>query len=393
MSKYYGLTWLQFQPTDMPFWRNSSTPTTSVMMRQIGEMSAQHAAASGHAVTGPLVRSATESAVRMLVVEWVLKSNQLELVGLQDLGDTLACIEAGAADSPSLKQRETVSTFRALQFLHEHFQETEHSNRADATEHPYQASHSVFLTEDLVKELHRNLAQGIMQRESIGAYRTTVLATRLSSSPDGWYTYTAPTLIPSTATSIIDQHNGFLDKMGNDASLAQYVNLAAWLFLQIITLHPFTDGNGRTARMLASFTLKPVCPFPVSMMPITISGMHSPHDSYIAAIAASRGEGGYLHQPQLLSALIIENVWQQWRFITASYAQLVPEDGVLYRGELFASTFDERRYANLVDIQLTAEEQKKELQDISCAITTARSLPGRIVIVQLCHDTFCKLIV
>ena len=65
---------------------------------------------------------------------------------------------------------------------------------------------------------------------------------------------------------LVDQYNLAFDKISlitNDALRMDFLfRLAAWFLFEFLGLHPFSDGNGRVARMLCSYILMTVTPFP-----------------------------------------------------------------------------------------------------------------------------------
>jgi Fic family protein len=44
------------------------------------------------------------------------------------------------------------------------------------------------------------------------------------------------------------------------------IKLVAWLVFHFLSLHPFVDGNGRTARILAAYVLLTIVPFPIAII-------------------------------------------------------------------------------------------------------------------------------
>ena len=242
-----------------------------------------------------------------------MHSNQQELVGTQDMDSTIEAINGSVSALSPEKQKEAKQTYAALQQLHTHFCQAEAANLQDSSDRHspdyklYKASHSLFLTEEIILQLHRCLLHDI--HHGAGSYRQSPVATLV------------PGLVASSMQSIIDQHNSLLHNMPDNAGVADYVNLAAWLFLRFVSLHLFVDGNGRIGRLLASFTLMQVCPYPVSMLPLTDS--QSPRDFYLDAIIRARAEGCRLLQPADLSTLLIENMWRGWCMVADTFARQV----------------------------------------------------------------------
>jgi len=86
--------------------------------------------------------------------------------------------------------------------------------------------------------------------------------------------------------------------------VARLVKLAAWLMWEVLALHPFADGNGRLARLLASYSLTLIAPF------------FTPFDSgcreeYLKAITAINKDQA--HRPSELAALLLESYSRAWQ--------------------------------------------------------------------------------
>ncbi|MFE1870233.1 Fic family protein [Streptomyces sp. NPDC059496] len=95
------------------------------------------------------------------------------------------------------------------------------------------------LSIDLVKEIHRRIENNLIQ--TAGSFRQSdVSITGAKHRPPSWAD------VPDLVRSMCDQYTA-----GESTELAK----AAWLHATVAKIHPFMDGNGRTARMLQDFAL------------------------------------------------------------------------------------------------------------------------------------------
>ena len=76
--------------------------------------------------------------------------------------------------------------------------------------------------------------------------------------------------------------------------------LVAWFVYRLLSLHPFSDGNGRTCRMLAAYMLGLLCPFPCPLNAM------NPHE-FLPCLVHIRGP--QRQQQQQLEA------WARSRFV------------------------------------------------------------------------------
>lgn len=147
--------------------------------------------------------------------------------------------------------------------LKDHFEAIGHSEAFDLL---YKLSERQEIKETDILDLHRLFYYRI-DAEFAGKYRErNVIITGSDFIPP------APTAIPLAMAEFT----------GNLPSLRTLhpVEYAATLHLQLVTIHPFIDGNGRTARLLMNLALLQAG-YPITIIPSIIRG------GYIAALRDS----------------------------------------------------------------------------------------------------------
>lgn len=94
------------------------------------------------------------------------------------------------------------------------------------------------------------------------------------------FTRVEPQLVRALAT-FESRASGMQGKRGAEATSLHPVEVASSLFYDVMTIHPFRDGNGRLSRMLFSYALQRFgCPFPVEVT----SGHRKTKQHYYAAL-------------------------------------------------------------------------------------------------------------
>ncbi len=147
--------------------------------------------------------------------------------------------------------------------LKDHFEAIGHSDAFDLL---YKLAESREITENDILGLHRLFYYRI-DTDSAGKYRErNVIITGTDFTPP------TPTEIPPAMQEFI----------GRFPSLRQLhpIEYAAMLHLNLVTIHPFIDGNGRTARLLMNLALLQAG-FPITIIPPIIRG------DYISALRDS----------------------------------------------------------------------------------------------------------
>ncbi len=124
------------------------------------------------------------------------------------------------------------------------------------------------LDENILKNIHEIIMENIMQG---GAYRShRVRITGASFSPPDEY-------------KLREDMKFFFDDLPKKRKLHP-VNCAAWVHAEFVRIHPFADGNGRTARMIMNYEL-----MGANFLPIAIRT--ESREKYYAALDLYAAEG------------------------------------------------------------------------------------------------------
>lgn len=104
------------------------------------------------------------------------------------------------------------------------------------------------ITEGLIREIHKRLVEGVRGGSAApGAYRTIQNYVANSTTGEIIYTPPSPVEVPSLMQELVDW---LRDETGIHpvlvAGIAQF---------QLVHIHPFVDGNGRTSRLLSTLCL------------------------------------------------------------------------------------------------------------------------------------------
>lgn len=95
------------------------------------------------------------------------------------------------------------------------------------------------LDENLIKDFHEIIMENIMAG---GIYRSCDVA------------ITGASHTPPTPNEMYSQIKYFYQELNNKASI-NAIELAAWTHAEFVRIHPFTDGNGRTSRLIMNYQL------------------------------------------------------------------------------------------------------------------------------------------
>ena len=154
------------------------------------------------------------------------------------------------------------------------------------------------LSEDLIKKTHEVMMRGLKNEQGMvvnaGYYRVcSVFA--------GNHTFPAHTCIPASMERIVKEYN---DKFSKPHDLYE---LASWLHLKVVSLHPFEDGNGRISRLLWCYSLmRDGLPFPT----VLTSG-HKRSQKHLV-LCLKRDRDLFVTNNPHLTTLTVVSVNQAW---------------------------------------------------------------------------------
>ncbi len=202
----------------------------------------------------PLPRAALAHLREELAVEWTYHSNAIE-------GNTLTLRETRLV----LEHGITV----AGKSLREHLEARNHAEAITALERFVHTRRPI--VERDILDIHAIVVKGI-EEEFAGRYRT------------GQVRITGASLIPPNAAVVPERMAAFTRWLRRNPDRLNPVTLAAFTHYEFVAIHPFFDGNGRTARLLMNLILMRHG-YPPAVVPVTDRKRY-----YAALEAANRGD-------------------------------------------------------------------------------------------------------
>ena len=112
------------------------------------------------------------------------------------------------------------------------------------------------LSEKRIREIHRRIiaAETAEEEQEIGQWKKS--GNHVINYRGEKFEFASPSDVPEAMHQLLDWLNAGLDQIHRRAPKAPHPLLLAFEFhLRHLTIHPFTDGNGRTARLLTNLLL------------------------------------------------------------------------------------------------------------------------------------------
>lgn len=174
----------------------------------------------------PLPTSALEKVQEALEIAYTYESNRIE-------GNTLTLQETALVINEGL----TISG----KSMKEHLEVINHSEAIDFIKDV--ASKDIAIDERLIKEIHAIILHSI-DKENAGTYRN--VSVMISGSEH----------MPPAPYLIEEQMNRFIERFNQmEADKVHPILIASYLHSELVKIHPFVDGNGRTSRLLMNLYL------------------------------------------------------------------------------------------------------------------------------------------
>ncbi len=216
----------------------------------------------------PLPADALKKIEDAFAVEYTYESNRIE-------GNTLTLQET------ELVVNEGVTI--AGKSMREHLEAINHAEAIDYIKDF--AKSDVDISERTIKEIHALVLHGI-NRENAGTYRTVPVL--ISGS----------THIPPQPYLIEKQMEDFMLRFKElEAEAVHPVLIAAYLHDELVRIHPFIDGNGRTSRLLMNLYL-----LRRGYTLVTLKGSNDEKIAYYKALETSHTE----HNPLDFQKVVIQ---------------------------------------------------------------------------------------
>jgi Fic family protein len=231
----------------------------------------------------------------IMITQFILSSNRIEMVGTQTLNETVRLLNARAPKKPTIHEKETLQTQEALQFVESMFHEF-----VSQSTYPGEV---FYLTENLLLETHQIMMKGLC--EDVGRYRTRDVGT---FSDFGFITFENAHNVPARISGLVDNHNNVMYGFKAQPPLIDIIKISAKWLHEFLRIHPFVDGNGRVARLWMAYMLRSCIPFMVSILP----GLRS---RYILALQDN--------DIKALECVITESLWRHTKNGMDAYTTLI----------------------------------------------------------------------
>lgn len=144
----------------------------------------------------------------------------------------------------------------------------------------------MYITEDTIKKLHRLFYQKV-DADQAGQYRSIQV---FISGTD---------YIPPSAEDVPQLMSHMVDQIRSSRTTLHPIELAAMAHKRLVDIHPFVDGNGRTARLLMNLILVNAGYGVVSIPPIW-------RNDYINTLSTSRRQNDMEPFSKLIAECVIE---------------------------------------------------------------------------------------
>lgn len=297
---------LAFQPVEIPTWRerpaesvcdsNINTKLTiSDMLEEIGNF-------QKHWEIKPKNR---DNVIKQMEAYFYYAVNSEEEHGVETIEETMTLASSllsenvPRAQTLSQKQQEVVNVCNAYQYLKELL--ADKKDKSLLAPAILQGAHSIIL-----KDID------IQQRTRAGEFSNLPRKTEYKGEVYNYNQRYKDQTTEECVQLVIDRYNPLIEHakgcQDQKKKVENTFKAAAYLVFEMLDVHPFSDGNGRLCRLLASYVLGSMTPFPT---PIYNVWSKSRKGDYIEALVETRKSNN--RHPCALTSMMIECNWFAWR--------------------------------------------------------------------------------
>ncbi len=277
---------LDFSPSENPPWRKRDFPSIKDAIKEICVLR-NNASGSGADLQNIVGGS------NLLMVEFIHHCLSEEDHGFKNLEKTKKFLSSDMRDVSSLEALETRNLFAAYQNL----------ITMERGENYGMIEESMFRrTNELIRRgLEVNAGNTRPGVYSDRRRYTTFMGAR--------HEYRMPEDMHIATNNILDRFNGLFRQsrvdLNEERGILNLFKASAYLTAELLELHPFSDGNGRTVRLLISYVLSSISPFPTPLFNIF---SESSKNDFTRAMIQERSD-----YPTLLTTMMIECSLYSWR--------------------------------------------------------------------------------
>lgn len=159
-------------------------------------------------------------------------------------------------------------------------------------------SENPILTVDFIHTTHRKLCEGLMENEHLGKFRERMVAPAHAMG----FAFAHPRVIGKKLDRLLLFIN---EKFQGCTSLEESLVVCALFFSEFLLIHPYINGNGRTARVLLSWMLKSQ-----TFIPISIALSRDDTRSIYLRVLEARNQG---EAPYYVARFVLECLWSNIR--------------------------------------------------------------------------------
>lgn len=307
---------LDFEPPEVPTWRQGkllegNVPLLSEMLNYIIE--ARQWWKKFSESDSSCCDNRIESAVEELEVLFVYHTCQQEDVGIANKDVIRQIIEDCKAGkcSDHLENHES-NAYQETVNLYEAYKMLQDLGKKEAATDP--ELKGLLEVDSYILATHERLMRGMSMKTPGGLFSTEVRRTIVSDGEVHQYPkFETHNDARNAVMRIVDRYNMLCFSIRNQEHQDEYVfvknifKCTVWLFHELLSLHPFGDGNGRLCRLVLNYAISVIVPFPVPLRDI----FRSSRDTYLNAVMAPRKSAD--GRPTDLMRLLVESTYDCWK--------------------------------------------------------------------------------
>ena len=296
---------IDFEAEESPPWRETTSEPVSVkeMVQAITEYQVRW-----RNLKGTISEEIREKVDLCFLGKFLYHINIEEGHGCNTMDGVESCLKIGNGITSrrdlSEKERETVNLLEAYDRLLDEVKIVEDSDEENKL-------HGL-LEINLVKEIHKCILKDIKFSKYLTKPGEFSKQKRATCFRGEVYEYAKPEDLEPKVQTLIDRYNDLItycvkEQEDPEDQIYKMFKTCSFLLFELLDLHPFGDGNGRLCRLLCSYALSSVTPFPT---PIYNVWSKSKKDDYVQALVDARKSKN--RHPTSLTTMIIECNYHGW---------------------------------------------------------------------------------